>query len=194
MRRLWLALALALGLSACARTAAPRMTTLADARTAALVVAVDAGAGRSAQAACTAHDLGGVTEFWKVSADSIAAFDRRVVQRTDSLFAQLRQHPRFRQLGAASDYHRQYLGIWHDGRPLVYVHGTARAAVQQVALRTPNARVDEHLIALCDAGLGVIGLLLDPQSGVLGRLEFSGGFAGRLAYDEIVPPSPADQR
>lgn len=116
------------------------------------------------------------------------SLDPIVLRRVDSLFTRLRDHTRFRHLGAAADYHRQYLGIWFDGRPLIYVHGIERITFVQrgVTLRTRALR--DGLVALCDGGTAVIGMVFDPQLRRLGRLEFGGGFAGGFAYEDIVPP------
>lgn len=188
MRSRGLALGVALATAACARTAATTRDVPRDHRTA-MVVAVDPAAGRRAAAACPSHPLDAATRHWLPSRDSVASLDARVTAAIDSLFARLRPHERFRHLGAADDYHRQYLGIWFDGQPLVYMHGSARAALIAADLGLRELDVEHRLIALCDDGTGTIGMLIDPQSGELGRLEFGRAASGRFRYDDIVPPS-----
>lgn len=159
-----------------------------DASRVAAIVAVDSTAGRQAPQACSAHSLRGVQSYWTVPRTIVDSLDPIVLRRVDSLFTRLRDHTRFRHLGDASDYHRQYLGIWFDGRPLIYVHGVERPTLVQrgVMLRTRALR--DSLVALCDGGTGVIGMVFDPQLRALGRLEFGGGFAGGFAYEDIIPP------
>lgn len=188
MRSRGLALGVALATAACARTAATARDVPRDHRTA-MVVAVDPSAGRQARASCPAHAIDAATQHWVPSRDSVAAIDARVTAAIDSLFARLRPHERFRHLGAADNYHRQYLGIWFDGRPLVYMHGSARAALVAAGLGLRELDVEHQLIALCDEGTGTIGMLIDPQSGELGRLEFGRTSSSRFRYDDIVPPS-----
>jgi len=188
--KLWrgFALPVALVVAACARTVATTRDVARDHR-AAVVVAVDPSAGRQASASCPAHAIDAATQHWVPSRDSIASIDARVTSAIDSLFARLRPHARFRHLGSAADYHRQYIGLWFDGRPLVYMHGSARAALVGAGLGLRELDVEHQLIALCDDGTGTIGVLIDPQSGDLGRLEFGRAPSTRFRYDDIVPPS-----
>jgi len=159
-----------------------------DALRVAVVVSVDSAAGARAAQACPAHSLHGVPSYWTVPPALVDSLDPRILRRVDSLFAQLREHTRFRHLGAASDYHRQYLGIWFDGRPLIYIHGVERATLVQMGVPLKARELRNGLLPLCDGGTGVIGMVFDPQRRTLGRLEFGGGFAGGFAYEDIVPP------
>lgn len=179
---------LSLTVAGCAGSTRQPATPTSPEPAAALVVSVDAAAGRAARRACTAHSLRAAVDHWRVSRDSVAAFDARVVRHVDSLFALLRSDQRFRHLSSAAQYHRQYLGIWFDGRPLVYVHAVQRTMLQRVGPAARDLHADRSLISLCDGGTGVFGLLLDPQTGTIGRLEFGHGLAGPYSYDDLVPP------
>lgn len=106
----------------------------------------------------------------------------------DSIFDVLRSHERFRHLRNADAYHRQYLGIWFDGQPLVYVHGVLASSLRGGRDASTGREMSRRLVTLCDGGTSVFGLLYNPATGTLGRLKFGNSDATEYDYEEIIPP------
>jgi hypothetical protein len=95
----------------------------------------------------------------------------RMVRR-NSLSIQLRPH----------HYLRQYVGFESGGQRLVYVHGFHEVLLRRYSDPGRGFDWQSVLVAPCDGGGAVFGVVFDPRTATFGELGFSFSYNGPVRY------------
>ncbi|WP_329687508.1 hypothetical protein [Longimicrobium sp.] len=121
--------------------------------------------------------------FWEPDSATVRNVEARLPAVLDSVLPLVVLPAGERTLGLRGDrYYRQYVGITRGGTRLVYVHGVHAAFVHPSREAVHGISWKTHLLAWCDAGAGLFGVVYDPRTETFGRLELSDSYFGAVRY------------
>lgn len=178
----------AVALGACRGPApsSPGPRTGAEAQSRFTVLAASAGEEvfRSCSPTPSASEQWMPDAFWDPDSATVAGIEHRLPVLLDSVLDQMgRRNPLLVQ-APPERYLRQYVGFERGGERLVYVHGFNEGLLRMVEGADGQPMLDwrSAVLAPCDAGPAVFGVVYDPRTHAFGRLEFAYGFAGPVRY------------
>lgn len=122
--------------------------------------------------------------FWQPDPATVAAIEDRLPMLLDSVLDQMgRQNPLLVQ-APPERYLRQYVGFERGGERLVYVNGFNEGLLRilQGAGGRPLLDWRSAVLAPCDSGPAVFGVVYDPRTQSFARLEFAFSFSGPVRY------------